>query len=299
MAMCFFFQAFATDPDSTSTSWWEKPAHYRSDRGWLVGAGLGAGYVGTMSALYATWYSDYPMGRFHAFNDNHEWLQMDKVGHAGSVYYLSRWTSGIISWTGKSDRSSVLLGTGAAWVFLLTVETFDGFSDQWGFSAGDMVANTAGAGLFLGQELLWKEQRISFKYSYHKDPIADVRPGTFGKDFSENVLKDYNGQTYWLSCNLSSFFAQSKIPSWLNIAAGYGAAQMLTAENNQQLDNGLQDPGTRYRQFYLSPDIDWTRIKTKHRFLKTVFKVMNFIKIPAPAIEYRTSGKLVLHGIYF
>ena len=299
MAMCFCFHLSAVEPDSADISFFRKSGQYRPERGWLVGSALGAGYVSTMTALYTTWYSDYPMGKFHAFNDNHEWLQMDKVGHAGSVYYLSRWTSGLISWTVKNDKSSALLGTGAAYLFLLTIETFDGFSEQWGFSSGDILANTAGAGIFLGQELLWSDQRMSFKFSYHKDPIADVRPGTFGRGLSENVLKDYNGQTYWLSCNLRSFLPSARIPSWLNLAFGYGAGGMIAAEKNAILDNGIIDPGTRYRQFYLSPDIDWTRIKTKSGFLKTVFRAMNFIKLPAPALEYRDSGKWILHGIYF
>lgn len=298
MAMCFCFELPAQTADS-SLRFFENAPTYRPARGRWVGLGLAAGYTATMSALYATWYSDYPMGKFHGFNDNDEWLQMDKVGHAGSVYYLSRWTSGLITWTGKNQKSAALLGTGSAYLFLLTIEVFDGFSTQWGFSSGDLIANTAGAGLYLGQQLGWKEQRITFKYSYHKDPIADIRPGTFGKDLSENVLKDYNGQTYWLSCNLNSFMASSGIPSWLNLAVGYGAGGMIAAEKNAVLDNGIIDPGTRYRQFYLSPDIDWTRIKTNKKFLKTLFTALNFIKLPAPALEYRSSGKWVMHGLYF
>jgi hypothetical protein len=43
----------------------------------------------------------------------------------------------------------------------------DGHSAKWGFSKGDMLANIAGCVLFEGQQLLWHEQRISLKYSYH------------------------------------------------------------------------------------------------------------------------------------
>lgn len=299
MTMCFCFELQAQSSDTAAIRFMDNAPDYRPARGRWVGAGLAAGYAGTMSALYTTWYSDYPLEKFHGFNDNNEWLQMDKVGHAGSVYYLSRWTSGLFRWTGKNDRASAVLGTGSAWLFLLTIEVFDGFSTQWGFSTGDLLANTAGAGLYLGQQLGWKEQRVTFKYSYHKDPIAELRPGTFGKDLSENVLKDYNGQTYWLSANIQSFLPDKTMPSWLNIALGYGAGGMIAAEKNAVLDNGIIDPGTRFRQFYLSPDIDWTRIRTNRKWLRTVFTALNFIKLPAPTLEFRDNGRWIVHGLYF
>jgi hypothetical protein len=52
-----------------------------------------------------------------------------------------------------------------------------------------------------------------------------------GSSLAEQMLKDYNGQTYWLSVNLHSFY---KNPKWLNLAIGYGANGMLTGngENN-------------------------------------------------------------------
>jgi hypothetical protein len=113
------------------------------------------------------------------------------------------------------------------------------------------------------------------------------------------VLKDYNGQTYWLSGNIKSLFGLQKMPAWLNVAVGYGAGGMLTAERDEATPEGRIDTGNRYRQFYLSPDIDWTRIPTRSQTLKTVFKVINFIKIPAPALEYRSNGNWKIHGLYF
>ncbi len=299
IVMCFFMPARAQVNDTTRLKFYETPDVYQPARGRGVAIGLSAGYTVTMGALYTAWYNDYPMTRFHTFNDNGEWMQMDKVGHAGSVYYLSRWTTGLIAWTGLPQKKSAYIGTATAWFFLLGIESFDGFSDQWGFSAGDMVANTFGAGLYLGQDLAWSEQRITVKYSYHKDPLADVRPNIFGSTITENALKDYNGQTYWMSLNLRAFRKTSAIPAWLNLALGYGAGGMLTAEENGVTKEGLIDPGIRYRQFYLSPDIDWTKIKTRRAGLKLLFKALNFVKIPAPAIEYRENRKFALHGFYF
>jgi hypothetical protein len=45
-------------------------------------------YGATMLGLNQLWYKDYPREHFHFFNDNKEWLQIDKVGHSFSAYYL-------------------------------------------------------------------------------------------------------------------------------------------------------------------------------------------------------------------
>ena len=55
----------------------------------------------------------------------------------------------------------------------------------------------------------------------------------------------------------------------------------------------------RYRQFFVSLDIDLTRIKTKSPFLKTLLFLFNTIKVPAPAIEFNTLGKVRFYPVYF
>jgi hypothetical protein len=107
------------------------------------------------------------------------------------------------------------------------------------------------------------------------------------------MLKDYNGQTYWLSVNPYSFMSEeSKFPKWLNVALGYGAGGMTGGEFNPPYINedGKQIHFERYRQLYLSLDVDLTRIKTRSKFLKTIFYSVGFIKIPAPALEFSKQG---------
>ena len=38
----------------------------------------------TLLALNQMWYADFERSKFHTFNDNNEWLQMDKMGHVFS-----------------------------------------------------------------------------------------------------------------------------------------------------------------------------------------------------------------------
>ena len=68
----------------------------------------------------------------------------------------------------------MIYGATAGLTFLTAIEVLDGFSDEWGFSLGDFAAN-AGTGFLVGQELLWKEQRIVLKYSFHQTGYAKIR----------------------------------------------------------------------------------------------------------------------------
>ena len=44
-------------------------------------------YSSLMVGLNELWYKDYPRSKFHLFNDNNQWLQMDKFGHLYAFYY--------------------------------------------------------------------------------------------------------------------------------------------------------------------------------------------------------------------
>ena len=248
--------------------------------------------------LNQLWYADYPKSSFHFINDNNEWLQMDKAGHLFSSYQLGNFGVNALKWAGCNRKSQIVYGATAGFVFLTAVEVFDGYSSQWGASSGDIIANATGTTLFISQELLWKEQRIVPKFSFHTTQYASARPNALGSSITEQVLKDYNGQTYWLSANLYSFFKQSKIPKWLNLAVGYGADGMISGNSESSFFDLTQNQD-RKRQFYLSFDADLTKIKTKNHLLKTVFSVINTIKIPAPTIEIAHFNDVKLHLVYF
>lgn len=249
-------------------------------------------------SLNQLWYSDYPRSNFHTIDDSSEWLQMDKVGHLFSTYHLGSFGVNSLKWAGADRNSQLLYGSTIGFAFLSVVEVFDGASSQWGFSWSDMAANATGTSLFVSQELLWKEQRIVPKFSFHTTQYASFRPNVLGNSFSQQILKDYNGQTYWLSANVHSFFKQSKIPKWLNVAVGYGADGMITGRSEIN-DSFLYPETQRTRQFYLSLDADLTKIHTKSHFLKTFFSIFKSIKIPAPTFEINGLGKVKFHYLYF
>lgn len=249
----------------------------------------------TLIGLNQLWYADYPRSNFKTLNDSGEWLQMDKMGHVFSSYQLGRLGANTLNWAGVGKKDQLIYGSTVGLGFLTAVEVLDGFSEEWGFSWSDMAANVAGTGLYVGQELLWEEQRIVLKYSFHNTQFAKQRPDKLGNGFSEEFLKDYNGQTYWLSANINSFLKTETIPNWLNVAFGYGAEGMLTGEAHDSLFLNQN----RRRQYYLSLDVDLTRIKTNSNLLKTILDIFNVIKIPFPTLEVDSNGRIKGHYIYF
>ena len=254
--------------------------------------------AGVLIGLHQLWYADYPKSDFHFINDNAQWLQMDKAGHAFSSYQLGRFSKEALQWSGVSRKNQLLYGATLGFVFLSAVEVMDGYSSNWGASIGDVAANASGTVMYASQELLWKEQRIVPKFSFHTTPYAPVRPNVLGNTLSEQIIKDYNGQTYWLSVNLHSFIKDSKVPKWFNIAVGYGAEGMITG-NNTFINTIFLPESKRYRQFYFSFDADLTKIPTKSHLLKTFFSIFNSVKIPAPTFEINGKGNLRFHYFNF
>lgn len=276
---------------------------------WKVGLGHATVYTGTLLALNQAWYAAYPRSNFHFFNDNAEWLQVDKVGHAWSAYHEGRVSLAAWKWAGANRKQQVLLGGLGGMVFQTAIETLDAFSSEWGWSWGDMAGNCIGTGMLIGQELVWGEQRIAFKWGFQQkryaDPMLKARAEElYGTALLERALKDYNGQSYWLSVNLKSFLPRSRLPQWFNIAVGYGAEGMFGARRNQwtDKDNPMVEHNRsdikRLRQFYLAPDIDFTRIHTNRKWLKALFFVLNAFKMPSPALVL-SDGKLGMASFYF
>jgi hypothetical protein len=264
-------------------------------------AAEGTLYAGSMIGLNVLWYKNYAHSAFHLFNDNKEWLQMDKLGHILTAYTISRITSAVYAWAGLKHSESTAYGTSLAMAYQTNIEIFDGFSSAWGFSIGDMLANTAGASLYAGQEAAWNEQRVTMKISFHRTMYSQYRPDELGYTGLQQSIKDYNGQTYWISFAIASFLPKgNKVPQWLCLDFGYGAEGMIGGTSNPPVYNGNGDElfFDRYRQFYCSLDVDLTRIPTNSGFLKALFGTVSFIKIPMPTLEF-SRGKFKFHLLYF
>ena len=290
--------------------------------------------TGIMTSLYTSWYSGSEAGGFHFQNDNREWLQMDKAGHANSCYNFANIGYEALSMAGIDEKHSILYGGPLGIAIMSVVEVFDGLSSDWGFSWGDMTSNIVGTGLFMGQQALWHEQRIALKCSYHYsgssrydvcNPVTMERDYIMGKDWLDRLYEDYSGITIWAACDVKSLFMsdKSRYPSWLGWAIGYGAEGMTGEYNNLRPAGKAGKDGNwgrgweydpenapgqlaympndaRQRRIFLAPDIDISRIPCRNKTLKHVLRVLSGIKIPTPALEYRPGqNRLAWHWLYF
>lgn len=249
-------------------------------------------YGVTLAGLNELWYEDSPRQSFHFFNDNAEWKQVDKIGHFYSAYYLSYGASRALQWCNVKPKKSDLIGSLVGFGVMLPIEIMDGFSESYGASPGDLIANAACSAFYLGQALLWKEQRIIPRFSFHRTEYASMRPSVLGDGMPGEMFKDYNGQTYWLSVDMDKFI---RFPKWLNFAVGYGAEGMVYARDEQNVEAGYPPA---YRQYYLSIDLDLRAIKSRSKAINTLIFFASMIKIPAPTIEFSSKGTKV-YAFYF
>ena len=302
-------------PEKTDTSHYNKitaAGHkvypYNKKRVKLVAAGNILAYAAVTVGFNSAWYSKYPRSKFHFFNDNDEWLQVDKAGHIYGAYIQSFGSYEMWRWSGLPRKQRIWIGGLSGIAYQSIIETLDGFSAEYGWSWGDYASNIAGSGLFIAQELLWDDQRIKLKFSfnnkdYGSEELNDRADKLFGKTTNERFVKDYNGTTDWMSINIKSFLPQTKIPGWFSLAIGYGAEGMFGARSNVAKDASgniifNRSDIKRYRQWYLSPDIDLNKIKTNKRAVKLLLSALNAFKFPAPAFEF-SNGNVKGHWLYF
>jgi hypothetical protein len=256
----------------------------------LTHAGLTSSAVGSLVALNQVWYAPYATEKFHFFNDAGQWMQMDKMGHAFTGYLITNELNRVHYWA--AGKRQPWVGAVYAMSYLSTLELMDGFSSGWGFSGSDMLANGVGVGLAFSQDYFFNRQIIIPKFSFSRSSYAAVRPEILGSTYAEQLLKDYNGQTYWVSLPIATFLNLPKRFKWICISLGYGCDAKLVGSQNTW--NGFN----ARRQVYLSLDIDCSSLAPRHPKLNKVLSHLNFIKVPFPSLEF-SSDKTRFHWISF
>ncbi|MGA0559823.1 DUF2279 domain-containing protein [Larkinella sp. VNQ87] len=264
----------------------------------------GVAATGSWLALYQSWYADYPRQAFQSANDWNDWNQMDKLGHLWTAYSLARLSSSTWKSAGVSTPKADLIGSLSAFGYQSLIEVADGFSANWGFSWSDFVTNLMGVNLYLAQQTAWHQQRLQLKVMAYKPYPYERRlegraDQLLGRGLLNRLLNDYNVQTYWISANIRAFVPKSRLPAWLGFSLGYGSRLMLGRRENRWL-SPTGDPMdrsdiARYRRFFIAPSVDLTTIRTRSRFVRSVFLLLNTLQLPSPALEFSTQGKIRGH----
>ena len=263
--------------------------------------GISGFYLAGNSYLGFIWYKDRQRVPFHTYDDNAGWLQIDKWGHAYGAYYYSYKGYYALRWAGLDHKQSLIWGGPLGLVLQTPIEVFDGLYEGYGFSWGDMAANTAGAALFSVQQAIWQDQIVKMKWSYFPSPYVELYPFYLGTGGFNSVFRDYNAHTYWLSANLNRIVPIEGIPDWLNVALGYSANGMLREFDNPNIIRDGVNLGEvqRTRQYLLSLDVDLTKVKVKPRWLGQIMHQFNMFKVPAPALEWNAEQGFVFHFLYY
>lgn len=306
IAFCFLsFTSISQETVIDSSEWYsEKPSFfypsYKLNKGRFIGTsiGIGGAWAGSMIGLNEIWYKQVPKSSWNTFDDSKQWLQMDKAGHFYTANKLNLFTTEMFEWSGVKAKNAIWYGLGVSFGFQTTLEFLDAHTEEWGWSWGDVVANTLGSSSYTLQRVFWGEQRIIPKFSYSPTEFASVRPNVLGSTFAESLLKDYNGQTYWLSISPGSFIGGGKIPKWACLSLGYSAHEKLVGSEPYYIDPATGQEYFEQREFLFSLDIDFSQIHVRRPWLRAILKQLNYLKVPFPALMIR-DGNLSARPFYF
>ncbi|MCX7877839.1 MAG: YfiM family protein [Ignavibacteria bacterium] len=214
-------------------------------------------------------------GKFHFQNDWDYAMSADKLGHFFDGAFIQSLYEGAFRWSGFKPKTAMWLGAAFSIAYMTDIEIEDGFATDWGFSPGDQIANVAGA-LYPVAQYYWKPLRsFNVKWSYYPSPTL-----TEGKKQGA-FLDDYDGQTNWLSVNISDFLSpkQTFWPEYLNIVFGYGV-------------NHYRHYDIRYADYYIGLDLNWERIiPGNSEFMLWLKRVINHFRfLPLPVLKINKNG---------
>lgn len=231
---------------------------------------------------------------FHSLDFIDDWnkyQQMDKFGHFADAYFTSDLSAKVYRWSGLSGESSVWYGALTGWLWMLEIELSDAFMAEWGFSWGDMVANTAGSAFFVLQQFNYDALGgIQPKFSWHKsDAWKEMR---YHKDPGA-LIEDYEGMTFWLTFNPYHYFPDSWKESYSQWLAPLGIAFGVSAK-----DIGWF-PWGGYKEYSIGLDIDLRKLPIwgDSNLMKFLVSEINFLRLPLPTIQFTPQGTWV--GFYF
>jgi hypothetical protein len=149
-------------------------------------------------------------------------LGMDKLGHTYATYIYADYFTQRIAHNTDNLAGAAVTGALLAFGVQTSVEIFDGFSSDYGFSKEDLIADGIGAGFsVLRNTIPGLAEKLDFRLEYiNKGALADF-----------NLFNDYTGQKYLLALKLSGFEQFEDTPlRFVELQAGYFARGFTPAE---------------------------------------------------------------------
>ena len=148
----------------------------------------------------------------------------DKLGHGWGNYAMTRGVAQILHYGGWNQTGSAAVAGGLSLAFFTFSEVKDGYKQEYGFSYGDMIANTTGAAMGVVMELVPElDRRVDIRISYKPSSLYLDR---LKSDGPFNTPEDYTGQTFLLAYHLGSIDLLQRHASWtrfFDVNLGYAA----------------------------------------------------------------------------
>lgn len=262
-----YFRAAAAPPDSAQAAGTDG-----LKLGVVIGASVGAFAVAQVYQYRTYWSDSEPFHIMPWSNEYDDALTSDKLGHCYFTYWAANNYRSTLEWTGMDTLDAAYWSAGLAWAFQLYVEIHDGHSGgapYLGFSRLDIAANTVGAAYFIAQQHVPLLRNGLWKIGYW--PSDDYRSGK-----ANSIFNDYTSTYHWFSINPAGLLGEARpswLPSWLNVAVGHSV-------------KGIDRYGAGRHEFYVSPDIDFTRLLPQDEWLwRSLSRALNSLKFPLPALR--------------
>lgn len=207
-------------------------------------------------------------------------LNADKFGHATFAYMASTVYGDLMRWCGVDSTSAAWWGFGVAMTYQTYIEVRDGYSRDYGFSWGDIGANTLGSALPVVKHYVPALRAFDLQISFR--PSDAFRQGAYNA-----IIDDYTSTTHWLAMNvhdLAPRSVQEYVPTWLGVAIGHSV-------------RNLDGRGGGEHVVLLSLDWQLHRIPHLPSWLRDVARVLHLYHLPAPAVQILPN--VVWYGLRF
>jgi hypothetical protein len=258
---------------------------YRNSARATVGAVAVGGNLALHQYFKQAWWSGERADHMWINWERHEsFREMDKFGHAYGGFHLARLGADLLVGACIADRKAVWWGAAYATVFQLQIELWDAKQKDYGFSPPDLIANTAGAAVAVGQHYSPHLRLVKPTISYARTAASK----TFGRAQGSELrpTTDYSGQTYWLSFDVDSLLPEGARRWWPGfVRASIGHS--ITDYVDPQTGRGIW----AHREILLSLDLDPEKLPGQHPVWRRVKRELSYYHFPAPALRLTPTAK--------